>query len=65
MNCQSTKAAKTLYNSKILALRSSLATLQGQIETKNNNANACVQVMRQKLAQQQTQQQQAAGVPAN
>jgi len=42
-----------------------LATLQGQIETNNNNANACVQVMRQKLAQQQAQQQAAGGAPAN
>jgi len=40
-------------------------TLQGQIETKNNNANACVQVMRQKRAQQQAQQQAAARAPSN
>ncbi|GAA5917940.1 hypothetical protein JCM6882_004133 [Rhodosporidiobolus microsporus] len=48
-----TKAAKTLYNTKILALKSNLATLQAQIEKKQDNFTACSEMMRVKLAQQQ------------
>ncbi|POY70536.1 hypothetical protein BMF94_6450 [Rhodotorula taiwanensis] len=55
-----TKQAKTLYNAKVLALKSNLATLQQQIETKQSNFEACTQMMRVKMAQQQ-QQQQGAG----
>ncbi|GAA5981070.1 hypothetical protein JCM10908_003973 [Rhodotorula pacifica] len=51
-----TKQAKTLYNSKILALKSNLATLQQQIETKQSNFEACTQMMRVKMAQQQQTQ---------
>ncbi|KAK4046383.1 subunit of tubulin prefoldin [Microbotryomycetes sp. JL201] len=50
------KAAKTLYNSKTLALRGNLETLQRQIETKQNNLNAATEVLRQKLAAQQAAQ---------
>ncbi|KAK4057747.1 subunit of tubulin prefoldin [Microbotryomycetes sp. JL221] len=48
-----TKAAKTLYNSKTLALRSNLEVLQRQIETKQSNYNSASEVLRQKLAHQQ------------
>ncbi|KAM0793654.1 hypothetical protein ACM66B_001085 [Microbotryomycetes sp. NB124-2] len=51
-----TKAAKTLYNSKTLALRGNLETLQRQIETKQNNFNAATETLRQKLAAQQAAQ---------
>jgi prefoldin alpha subunit len=49
---QTTKGAKTLYNSKILALRSNLATLQESIERKDSNANAVVEVLKLRMAQQ-------------
>lgn len=58
---QSTKAAKTLYNTKILTLRSNLATLQAQIEKKNDNANAVVEVLKQKMAQQDQENRERAG----
>ncbi|ORY80262.1 putative prefoldin subunit 5, partial [Leucosporidium creatinivorum] len=48
-----TKAAKTTYNTKILALKSNLATLQGQIEKKQENYNSTIEILRMKLAQQQ------------
>ncbi|GAA6041627.1 hypothetical protein JCM8097_007775 [Rhodosporidiobolus ruineniae] len=54
-----TKAAKTLYNTKILALKSNLATLQQQIEKKQDNFQACGEMIRVKMAQQA--QAQAAG----
>ncbi|BGP04361.1 subunit of tubulin prefoldin [Rhodotorula toruloides] len=54
-----TKQAKALYNAKVLALKSNLATLQQQIEKKQDNFTACGEMMRVKMAQQQ--QAQAAG----
>ncbi|GEM12237.1 prefoldin subunit 5 [Rhodotorula toruloides] len=48
-----TKQAKALYNSKVLALKSNLATLQQQIEKKQDNFTACGEMMRVKMAQQQ------------
>ncbi|KAM0753022.1 Prefoldin alpha subunit [Meredithblackwellia eburnea MCA 4105] len=51
------KAAKTLYNTKILDLRKNLSTLQEQIERKNDNARAVQEVLRVKLAQEQRAQQ--------
>lgn len=56
---QETKQAKALYNAKVLALKSNLATLQQQIEKKQDNFTACGEMMRVKMAQQQ--QAQAAG----
>ncbi|GAA5966743.1 hypothetical protein JCM3765_000932 [Sporobolomyces pararoseus] len=53
-----TKAAKTLYNTKVLALKSNLATLQQQIEKKQDNFNSCGEMMRVKMAQQQQLQAQ-------
>ncbi|GAA5935229.1 hypothetical protein JCM3775_007239 [Rhodotorula graminis] len=58
---KNTKEAKTLYNSKVLALKSNLTTLQGQIEKKQDNFQACTEMMRMKMAQQQQQQAAAAG----
>jgi prefoldin alpha subunit len=43
----------------VLALKSNLATLQQQIEKKQDNFTACGEMMRVKMAQQQ--QAQAAG----
>lgn len=60
---KSTKATKVLYNTKILTLRSNLSTLQGQIERKNDNANAVVEVLKSKLAQQD-QENRAAAISA-
>ncbi|BGP12289.1 hypothetical protein JCM10213_000015 [Rhodosporidiobolus nylandii] len=56
-----TKAAKTLYNTKVLALKSNLATLQAQIEKKSDNLQACGEMMRVKMAQQQQAQAAAGG----
>ncbi|GAA5878925.1 hypothetical protein JCM5296_006090 [Sporobolomyces johnsonii] len=47
-----TKAAKTLYNTKVLALKSNLSTLQAQIEKKQDNYNATGEMIRVKMAQQ-------------
>ncbi|SCV71356.1 BQ2448_2944 [Microbotryum intermedium] len=47
---KTTKQAKTYYNQKNLTLRSSLATLQGQIGTKEDNLRAAMSVYNQKLA---------------
>lgn len=47
---QSTKAAKASYNQKQLALRSSLATLQSQIEQKQNNFQSTTEMLRAKLS---------------
>ncbi|GAA6007576.1 Gim5p [Rhodotorula paludigena] len=48
-----TKEAKTMYNTKVLSLKSNLATLQSQIEKKQDNFQACGEMLRVKLAQQQ------------
>lgn len=53
---QSTRAAKTLYNGKILALKSNLSQLQAQIEKKSDNANAVVEMIQFKMTQQQQAQ---------
>ncbi|TNY23804.1 Prefoldin subunit-domain-containing protein [Rhodotorula diobovata] len=50
---KNTKEAKSLYNSKVLSLKSNLATLQGQVEKKQDNFQACTEMMRMKMAQQQ------------
>ncbi|GAA6011798.1 hypothetical protein JCM11491_000754 [Sporobolomyces phaffii] len=60
---KSTKSAKTLYNTKVLGLKSNLATLQQQIEKKQDNFNSCGEMMRVKMAQQQ-QMQAGAGMGA-
>lgn len=52
LHSQSAKAAKTLFNSKILELRKNLATLQEQIERKNDNARAVGEVLRIKLSKE-------------
>jgi len=47
---KSTKSAKTLYNGKILSLKSSLATLQSQLERKTENANVVLEMLRIKMS---------------
>jgi len=64
MYVQPTKAAKTLYNTKVLTLKSNLATLQSQIEKKQDNYNSCGEMMRVKMAQQQQMQAQQGGAAA-
>ncbi|SCZ93700.1 BZ3501_MvSof-1269-A2-R1_Chr1-1g00813 [Microbotryum saponariae] len=49
---QTTKQAKTYYNQKNLTLRSSLATLQSQIEKKEDNMRAAMSVYNQKVARE-------------
>ncbi|GAA5975037.1 hypothetical protein JCM11641_000005 [Rhodosporidiobolus odoratus] len=58
---KSTKAAKTLYNTKILALKSNLSTLQAQIEKKQDNFQACGEMLRHKAQQEQMAAAAAAG----
>ncbi|SCZ89495.1 BZ3500_MvSof-1268-A1-R1_Chr1-1g01217 [Microbotryum saponariae] len=49
---KTTKQAKTYYNQKNLTLRSSLATLQSQIEKKEDNMRAAMSVYNQKVARE-------------
>ncbi|KAL8281132.1 hypothetical protein RQP46_006490 [Phenoliferia psychrophenolica] len=58
---KSAKAAKTLYNSKILELRKNLTTLQEQIEKKSDNARAVSEVLRIKMSQERQKALQAGG----
>lgn len=52
---QSVKSTKTLYNTKVLTLKSSIAQLQQQVEKKDNNSMAVVEVLKIKFAQKDAQ----------
>ena len=55
MILQSVKSTKTLYNTKVLTLKSSISQLQQQVEKKDNNSMAVVEVLKIKFAQKDAQ----------
>merc|ERR1712093_212522 len=58
---KSVKDAKVFYNTKILALRKSLDTLQPTIEQKNENRQVVIEFLQMKLSAREREANKAAG----